>query len=342
MRCSNSASSAPSVAARTGLVESRPSAAASSGLASLLASCDESGSGVLLGLVESRTSAAARAGLVARTGLVAARTHAAAASIGDGGLRAAAGALRASSRAHLGVAQKAAGAGVVGGFLATAIGVALVSFGESVVHLGKQQTADLAHIFDRTGKAQLLNRADFNKIMRLQTAPLQHRSPSADQSSHAIKDEVRAILRRHGVDLRDAFSAFDRDGDGVISRHEFIEGLRSLELGLSATQMEDVLTLVDKDGDGRIEYSEFVRQFGAPRLENRRSGHDLGTALLRQTDGDLVLEDRAAIEHIMSQLAQETGCFDGESTLCFDFATNLLKRGFGRTERSLPRTAGGV
>ena len=210
------------------------------------------------------------------------------------------------------------------------------------VHLGKQQTADLAHIFDRTGKAQLLNRADFNKIMRLQTAPLQHRSPSADQSSHAIKDEVRAILRRHGVDLRDAFSAFDRDGDGVISRHEFIEGLRSLELGLSATQMEDVLTLVDKDGDGRIEYSEFVRQFGAPRLENRRSGHDLGTALLRQTDGDLVLEDRAAIEHIMSQLAQETGCFDGESTQCFDFATNLLKRGFGRTERSLPRTAGGV
>ena len=86
----------------------------------------------MLGLVESRTSAAARAGLVARTGLVAARTHAAAASIGDGGLRAAAGALQASSRAHLGVAQKAAAADVVGGFLAAAIGVALVSFGESV------------------------------------------------------------------------------------------------------------------------------------------------------------------------------------------------------------------
>ena len=128
----------------------------------------------------------------------------------------------------------------------------------------------------------------------------------------------------------------------MISRHEFIEGLRQLNVGLSATQIEDVLAHADKDGDGRIEYSEFVRQFGAPRLENRRSGHDLGTALLRQTDGDLVLEDRAAIEHIMSQLAQETGCFDGESTQCFDFATNLLKRGFGRTERSLPRTAGGV
>ena len=157
-----------------------------------------------------------------------------------------------------------------------------------------------------------------------------------------LQRELQDLFHRSGVNLREAFSAFDRDGDGVISRHEFIEGLRSLELGLSATQMEDVLTLVDKDGDGRIEYAEFVRQFGAPRLETKRSGHDLGTALLRQTDGDLVMDERDEIEHIMSQLAQETGCFDGESTQCFGFATNLLKRGFGRTERSLPRTAGGV
>ena len=53
-------------------------------------------------------------------------------SSGDGGSRAPAVVLRASSRAHLGVAQKAAAAGVGGGLLVAAVGVALVSFGESV------------------------------------------------------------------------------------------------------------------------------------------------------------------------------------------------------------------
>ena len=96
--------------------------------------------------------------------------------------------------------------------------------------------------------------------------------------------EIKEVFSRSGINLKAAFRAFDRDGDGVISRYEFGSGLRQLNLGLSAAQMDDVIAHVDKDGDGQIDYAEFVRQYGAPS-DNRQplqQVHDEVRALLRR------------------------------------------------------------
>jgi Ca2+-binding EF-hand superfamily protein len=96
--------------------------------------------------------------------------------------------------------------------------------------------------------------------------------------------ELRAIFRSRGVNLREAFQAFDRDGDGVITRYELGSGLRQLNLGLSARQVDEVLAYVDKDGDGRVDYPEFVRQFSAPADDRLllQQVHDEIRALLRR------------------------------------------------------------
>ena len=109
---------------------------------------------------------------------------------------------------------------------------------------------------------------------------------------------------------------------GVISRPELKDGLRQLNMGLSATQIDDVLTFVDKDGDGQINYFEFVRQFGDHQTAGA-AGRGPSPSVLPQSApvADPVVDllhtevtaqdgEIKAVEHILSQLAQEFGMFD--------------------------------
>lgn len=58
--------------------------------------------------------------------------------------------------------------------------------------------------------------------------------------------------------LRRAFSLFDKDGDGVISKREFRQGWLTLGLDLTYDEIDDLMKLVDDDGNGQISYDEFI------------------------------------------------------------------------------------
>ncbi|XP_010518657.1 PREDICTED: calcium-dependent protein kinase 20-like [Tarenaya hassleriana] len=53
-----------------------------------------------------------------------------------------------------------------------------------------------------------------------------------------------------------AFSYFDKDGSGYITRDELQQACK--QFGLADFHLDDILHEVDKDNDGRIDYSEFV------------------------------------------------------------------------------------
>ncbi|KAK9400262.1 calmodulin-like 12 [Crotalus adamanteus] len=66
--------------------------------------------------------------------------------------------------------------------------------------------------------------------------------------------------------FKEAFSHFDEDGDGVISKEELGNVLRSLEYVLLHLQenftdekVEDMLKDVDLDEDGKVTFDEFVK-----------------------------------------------------------------------------------
>lgn len=61
------------------------------------------------------------------------------------------------------------------------------------------------------------------------------------------------------MDLHEAFSRFDENGDGSISREEFEQGLHKAGFRLSSDAREQLVKRLDIDGDGLIEYHEFVR-----------------------------------------------------------------------------------
>ena len=138
--------------------------------------------------------------------------------------------------------------------------------------------------------------------------------------------DLRAMFHLRGVNMREAFQAFDRDGDGVISRHELISGLRQLDFGLSAMQVDDVLVSMDMDGDG-ISYHEFARRFDTPADDRLllQQVRDEVRALLRRNSSfggwDRVL---AAFE------ATSDGCLTKQA-----FQRGWVRAGLNLTERQL-------
>jgi hypothetical protein len=124
------------------------------------------------------------------------------------------------------------------------------------------------------------------------------------------------MMQQNNIPMREAFSSFDQDGDGVITRSEFSSALRKLDVGLSATQIDDVLSYIDKDGDGKISFFEFGRQLGTvsdhSSIVNTSTSHV--TMLDASATGDLQARTQSsevvAVEHILNQLAQEFGFFD--------------------------------
>jgi Ca2+-binding EF-hand superfamily protein len=105
------------------------------------------------------------------------------------------------------------------------------------------------------------NRIGYQTFIRNFGAKQNHTN-ATPRSPYHIRSEITIAFRKHGVDVLTAFKAFDRDGDGQISRREFSEGLQALRIGITVRQIEDLLQLLDRDGDGRINYREFVAEFG--------------------------------------------------------------------------------
>ena len=58
--------------------------------------------------------------------------------------------------------------------------------------------------------------------------------------------------------MGEIFRKADEDGSGRLSRQEFVNSLRSADLGLSRKEINVLLAEVDENSDGNVSYAEFV------------------------------------------------------------------------------------
>ncbi|CAK8679675.1 calmodulin-like [Clavelina lepadiformis] len=60
------------------------------------------------------------------------------------------------------------------------------------------------------------------------------------------------------VDFKEAFSLFDKDGDGTITTKELGTIMRSLGQNPTEAELQDTINEVDVDGNGTIDFPEFL------------------------------------------------------------------------------------
>lgn len=60
------------------------------------------------------------------------------------------------------------------------------------------------------------------------------------------------------ADYKEAFSLFDKDGDGVIKVADLGLLVRSLNLNPTESQIGDMQQDVDPDGTGKVDFPEFI------------------------------------------------------------------------------------
>jgi hypothetical protein len=92
-----------------------------------------------------------------------------------------------------------------------------------------------------------------------------HAAHGMDRETEKIVTDLRAFFKTKRIDLHDAFSHFDTDGNHEIDAEEFRQGLRTMDLGLTEEQISGLMRAMDVDGDGRIDYFEFAKQYGIQR-----------------------------------------------------------------------------
>jgi Ca2+-binding EF-hand superfamily protein len=69
------------------------------------------------------------------------------------------------------------------------------------------------------------------------------------------------MLRATNKNIFEIFKTFDTDGSGELSNLEFKNALRSLNIALTAKEIDLILNYCDNSGDGVVNYREFVEKF---------------------------------------------------------------------------------
>ena len=75
--------------------------------------------------------------------------------------------------------------------------------------------------------------------------------------SYCAKQKMNRTMSQETRDIHDAFSFFDKNGDGYVTAIELRQVMSELGRDISEEQAEQMIAEVDKEGSGRVTYQRF-------------------------------------------------------------------------------------
>ncbi|KAM0875236.1 hypothetical protein ACQ4PT_036926 [Festuca glaucescens] len=153
-----------------------------------------------------------------------------------------------------------------------------------------------------------------------------HKSLPASLSPYAVKEEIpppcpELAARSRGrapkkltmadqltddqiAEFKEAFSLFDKDGDGCITTKELGTVMRSLGQNPTEAELQDMINEVDADGNGTIDFPEFLNLM-ARKMKDTDSEEELKEAFRVFDKDQNGFISAAELRHVMTNLGEK-------------------------------------
>uniref|UniRef100_A0A4W4GXA8 Calmodulin n=1 Tax=Electrophorus electricus TaxID=8005 RepID=A0A4W4GXA8_ELEEL len=106
------------------------------------------------------------------------------------------------------------------------------------------------------------------------------------------------------AEFKEAFSLFDKDGDGTITTKELGTVMRSLGQNPTEAELQDMINEVDADGNGTIDFPEFLTMM-AKKMKDTDSEEEIREAFrVFDKDGNGYIS-AAELRHVMTNLGEK-------------------------------------
>uniref|UniRef100_A0A4W3GX74 Calmodulin 2b, (phosphorylase kinase, delta) n=1 Tax=Callorhinchus milii TaxID=7868 RepID=A0A4W3GX74_CALMI len=106
------------------------------------------------------------------------------------------------------------------------------------------------------------------------------------------------------TEFKEAFSLFDKDGDGTITTKELGTVMRSLGQNPTEAELQDMINEVDADGNGTIDFPEFLTMM-ARKMKDTDSEEEIREAFrVFDKDGNGYIS-AAELRHVMTNLGEK-------------------------------------
>ncbi|RHN66621.1 putative EF-hand domain pair protein [Medicago truncatula] len=106
------------------------------------------------------------------------------------------------------------------------------------------------------------------------------------------------------AEFKEAFSLFDKDGDGCITTKELGTVMRSLGQNPTEAELQDMINEVDADGNGTIDFPEFLNLM-ARKMKDTDSEEELKEAFRVFDKDQNGFISAAELRHVMTNLGEK-------------------------------------
>src|SRR3954462_3888607 len=104
-------------------------------------------------------------------------------------------------------------------------------------------------------------------------------------------------------EFKEAFSLFDKDGDGTITTKELGTVMRSLGQNPTEAELQDMIQEVDSNGNGQIDFPEFLTMMSKKMHENDTEEEIVEAFKVFDKDGNGYIS-AAELRHVMCNLGK--------------------------------------